>query len=528
MSTVTAPASAREAMDMVRAGLAYLAAADATQMAAGEQACCLRMLEQTTSVTTAARTSVLGAFTAGQGYAADGAYSARAWLIHQAGITRGAAAGHTAWVRRAAEHPQVAGALAAGEISESFARTICAWTGTLPQDCRERADEILLSAALSGLGLRDLAELAGEIYARAPKTPDSDGDDGGDGEDGGDSGEDAVSEDRAVKLATTFQGAGLLHGDLTPQCAEVVRAVLDALASPADADDTRTQAQRYHDALEEAMRRLATSDLLPQRAGQPVKAWVHMSLAELLAMDGSSALQEQWTARVRATWAAHRAGASVDAGQSGAWLDGEAAAAAACDAAMAPFVTSDVNPAALDDLVRLCVQLHQLRRGDDTGEGGAGQKAPPADTTRAWEALEHAVIGKAVDLLSGPGGLASFLRRQQLGVRLGGPSLPLDIGYAETIPAGIRNAVILRDRYCRWAGGCGQPASACEVHHVKHKADGGETSTKDCVLLCFYHHQVVIHRQGWTLVLNPDGTTTAWNKDRTKVLHSHGPPTRPG
>ena len=36
------------------------------------------------------------------------------------------------------------------------------------------------------------------------------------------------------------------------------------------------------------------------------------------------------------------------------------------------------------------------------------------------------------------------------------------------------------------------------------------------------------HRHGWTLVLNPDGTTTAWNKDSTKVLHSHGPPARPG
>ena len=48
------------------------------------------------------------------------------------------------------------------------------------------------------------------------------------------------------------------------------------------------------------------------------------------------------------------------------------------------------------------------------------------------------------------------------------------------------------------------------------------------MLLCTYHHQVAIHRQGWTLVLNPDGTTTAWNKDKTKVLHSHGPPARPG
>jgi hypothetical protein len=46
--------------------------------------------------------------------------------------------------------------------------------------------------------------------------------------------------------------------------------------------------------------------------------------------------------------------------------------------------------------------------------------------------------------------------------------------------------------------------------------------------LASFHHQVVIHRWGWTLVLNPDGTTTAWNPDRTKVLHSHGPPARAG
>jgi hypothetical protein len=108
------------------------------------------------------------------------------------------------------------------------------------------------------------------------------------------------------------------------------------------------------------------------------------------------------------------------------------------------------------------------------------------------------------------------------------PSLPLDIGYAESIPAGIRNAVLLRDRHCQWAGGCTQPAGACEVHHTTHKADGGKTSVKDCVLLCPFHHQIVIHRWGWTLVVNPDGTTSAWNKNKTKVLHSHGPPARAG
>ena len=193
---------------------------------------------------------------------------------------------------------------------------------------------------------------------------------------------------------------------------------------------------------------------------------------------------------------------------------------------MAPIVTGDVNAAALEDLVRLCTELGRLRHAAGRADADAG--APGPDTGPAWEALEQAIIGTAVDLLSGPAGLASFLRRRQLGARLGGPSLPLDIGYSETIPAGIRNAVILRDRHCQWAGRCDQPAAACEVHHTRHKANGGKTSVKDCVLLCTFHHQIVIHRWGWTLVLNPDGTTTAWNKDKTKVLHSHGPPVRPG
>ncbi len=428
----------------------------------------------------------------------------------------------------------MADTLAAGEMSESYARAICGWTGKLPADCRADADAILVAAARAGMDLRDLTALAAEIYARSlPDTPDRD--------------EDEAFEDRSVRLETTFDGAGVLGGDLTPECAAVVGAVLDALSAPAGAEDTRSHAQRYHDALQEAMRRLVAADLLPERAGQPVKAWVHMSLADLLAMDGSSALLEEWTAGVRAQWAGYRAAGSAGGSDGGAWLDGDAAAAMTCDAAMAPVVTGDVNPAVLEDLIRLCVQLNRVRHdpggtgtSGDTGAGGGtgdgdsdsdtgdGPAAPGPDTARAWAALEQAVIGKAVDLLSGPGGLAGFLRRRQLGARLGGPSLPLDIGVSETIPAGIRNAVILRDKHCQWAGRCGQPASACEVHHVRHKKNGGKTSTKDCVLLCFFHHQVVIHRWGWTLILNPDGTTTAWNKDKTKVLHSHSPPARPG
>ena len=480
----TAPASAREALDMVRAGLGYLAAAE---LAAATQAECLRELEQTDAIATAARASMLAGFTAGQGYAGDAAYSARAWLIHQTRITSGAAVGHTAWARRTRTHPRVIAALAAGQVSESVGRQLCLWTDKLPEDRRDTSDKFLLDAAAGGLGLEELAAMAAEMYERARgDLPDEDPDGG--------------FRDRGVKLATTFGGAGVLHGDLTRECAAIVGQVLDALGGKAGKEDVRSREERYHDALQEAMKRLVAAGLLPERAGQPVKAWVHISLADLLLLDGDSALQEQWTAQVRARWAAARAFASETGSEGGAWLDGQDAEGIACDAAMAPIVTGDVNVAALEDLVRLCVELDGRRDGARDA---------------AWAALEQAVIGKAVDLLSGPGGLASFLRRRQLGVRLGGPSLPLDIGYAETVPAGIRNAVVLRDRKCRWAGGCDQPAAACEVHHTKHKANGGKTSTADCVLLCSFHHQIAIHRWGWTLVLNPDGTTTAWNKDKT-------------
>jgi hypothetical protein len=392
-------------------------------------------------------------------------------------------------------------ALAAWQVSESVGRIICLWTDRLPEKFREESDELLLTAAMAGLGLQELGALAAEMYERSrADLPDED--------------PARAFEDRAVRLQTTFEGAGVMTGELTPECAAMVGAVLDALSAPAGAEDDRTREQRYHDALQEAMRRLAASGMLPERAGQPVKVWAHISLADLLRLDGDSALQEEWTAHVRARWAAHRAAAAEGGSDGGAWLDGDGAEAIACDAAMAPIVTGDVNVDALEDLVRLCVELDAQQRD------GARDAA--------WAALEQAVIGKAVDMLAGPGGLASFLRRRQLGVRLAGPSLPLDIGYAETVPAGIRNAVMLRDQRCQWAGGCNQPASACEVHHTKHKANGGKTSVKDCILLCPFHHQVVIHRQGWTLVLNPDGTTTAWNKDKTKILHSHGPPVRPG
>ena len=88
--------------------------------------------------------------------------------------------------------------------------------------------------------------------------------------------------------------------------------------------------------------------------------------------------------------------------------------------------------------------------------------------------------------------------------------------------------MILRDQHCRWPAAATSPPPRARSTTSTPQGHGGPTSVNDCALFCSFHHQVVIHRWGWTVVLNPDGTTTAWNKDKTKIIHSHGPPARPG
>jgi hypothetical protein len=151
---------------------------------------------------------------------------------------------------------------------------------------------------------------------------------------------------------------------------------------------------------------------------------------------------------------------------------------------------------------------------------GRPQPLPP----EAWEALQYALARLAIQFVSGPGALASALRRSLLGAPLNTKSVPLDIGYSATIPEPIRRAVILRDKRCAWSGGCDRRPAATDVHHVKHKKDGGPTSARDCALLCNYHHDICVHRLGWKFELLPDGSTRATSPDGTTILRSHPPP----
>lgn len=73
-----------------------------------------------------------------------------------------------------------------------------------------------------------------------------------------------------------------------------------------------------------------------------------------------------------------------------------------------------------------------------------------------------------------------------------------------TIPPPLRRLIERRDR-----NGCPFPGCAntrfVHVHHIRHFAAGGPTSSANCILMCTFHHRLV-HDGGWNVVGNGDQT----------------------
>jgi hypothetical protein len=537
--------SVTQALCQAELAIDYLnspAAADVRGAACGDA---LLALGRVQAKLAAARAELLRRFDAANAHDADGYGSSSAWLAANAGLTKKDARSAVREMRRHGERPRLSAALRAGHISQSWADEIAAWTRRLPADLRDETDKILLDAVAAGVALDDLAVIAGCAIERwRQQQPDPDGPDDG-------------FDERGLQLGTTFGGAAVLRGNLTPECAAAVRAVLEALGKKAGPEDDRTEQKRFHDALQLACTLLLRARLVPDRAGADTQAVVHIPLSQLRELPGAAKLEDAW---IRARL-----------GQDG-FLAGQDAQAAACDAQTVPVVTGAVDLGVIDkiiDLARAAAQAAGASPGDHgdpprpaaeaaaleyppgqagtaalgaapgdlPGEAAAVSPADPQAPGRvparpgplspeAWQALRYAITRLAVDLVSGPAGLAAILRQGLLEKPWSTPSLPLDIGYSDTIPGHIRRAVLLRDRTCAWPR-CGRPAVHSDVHHLRHKADGGETSVANCVLVCQFHHDVCIHRRGWQLILHPDGTTEARSPDGRHILRSHAPPGRP-
>jgi Domain of unknown function (DUF222) len=497
--------SASQALATVGAALDYL---NSAAVPGPDGAACgetLIALGEIQAKLTAAHAAFLRRFDAADAHDADGYGSTSAWLAAKAQLTRKDARAAVREMRRLGERPRLDAALASGDITRSWALAIADWTRKLPAPMRDETDRILLEAAAAGASTDDLATIAAcaiETWRR--QQPDAD---------------DPSPDDRYVRLGTTFGDAGVIRGDLTPECATAVRAVLEALGKKAGPEDDRTDGQRFHDALQLACTLLLRARLVPARAGADTQAVIHIPLSQLRQLPGAPELEDAW---IRARL-----------GDDG-YLTGQDAETAACDAQTVPVVTGAMDPDVIDKMIALAQSAAEAAgpAGTSGTEGAAGTVAAPGSpvpprsgalSPEAWRALRYAMARLAVDLVSGPAGVAAVLRQGLLDKPYNTPSLPLDIGYSDSIPASIRRAVLLRDRTCAWPR-CGRPAVHCDVHHLRHKADGGETSVANCALVCQYHHDVCIHRRGWQLILHPDGTTEARSPDGRQVLRSHAPP----
>ena len=514
--------SVAEALRMTRAGLDYLNGPGAAELDAASCGSVLRSLGEIEATFTAAHASVLARFDAADAHDSDGYGTSAGWLMAMTDMTRGDARAKVRRMRLLRGQPAMAGALVSADISKSQALAIAEWTRKLPAELRAETITILVQAAQAGASLDDLRMIAGVALERwRASRPDGD-------EDGFD--------DRYVQAATTFGGAGVLRGNLTPECAAAVQAVLEALGKKAGAEDTRTEGQRFHDALQAGCELLIGAKMVPDRAGADTHVAVHIPFPELRQRPGAPEAEEVWLR-----------GAAGEPG----YLTGKDAEAAACDAVAEPVVTGHADMRVVDKIIGLALAAAGLTLDgadpdpDGDGDGDAGpddshhswgiagggpraasrarSRARQRFTPDAMQALRYAIARLAIDFVSGPAGIAGWLRTTLLAPPYNTPSLPLDIGYSDSIPASIRRAVLLRDRGCAWPR-CGRPAAWCDVHHLQHKKDGGKTAVSDCVLLCQFHHDICIHRRGWRLVLHPDGTTTAYGPEG-QVLHSHSPPT---
>jgi hypothetical protein len=483
-------ASVADALRVGHALAGYLnspAAADLDGPARGEA---LEQLGAISSLLGAARNAILRRFDADDGHDADGYANSATWLAAKNRLGRKDAKAAVRQMRLLARHPHLDAATTTGALTISWAREIAGWTDRIDHDeLQAEADKILVGAAAAGADLDDLRLIAQAAYeAWRAQEPDPDEDPRGRG-----------FGDRDLCLETTMDGAGRIRGDLTPECAAAVTAVLEALGKRRGPEDMRSAGQRYHDALQEGCELLIQAKMVPDRAGADTRVDVTIPLSELLEMDGASLVEDSWL-RARA-------------GEHG-YLSGKDAEAIACDALIVPVVTGSPNWDLVTEMISLVTNAYNH-------VGHTPGTPLPAE---AWEALQYALARRAIRFVSGPGAIASALRRSLLGKPLNTRSAILDIGYADTIPDAIRKAVIARDKGCAWPGGCDRRPAACDVHHVKHKRHGGKTSSTDCVMLCHYHHDVCVHRMGWDLELLPDGSTRATSPDGLVVLRSHGPP----
>jgi hypothetical protein len=100
---------------------------------------------------------------------------------------------------------------------------------------------------------------------------------------------------------------------------------------------------------------------------------------------------------------------------------------------------------------------------------------------------------------------------------------PLSIGRkSRSIPPAIRRALRARDRGCRFPGCINR--YRIDGHHIKHWADGGETSLDNLLQLCRHHHRL-LHEGGFSCEQHTGGKIVFRDPYGQAIADGHVPET---
>ncbi|HEY6634769.1 MAG TPA: hypothetical protein VI141_04060 [Acidimicrobiia bacterium] len=88
----------------------------------------------------------------------------------------------------------------------------------------------------------------------------------------------------------------------------------------------------------------------------------------------------------------------------------------------------------------------------------------------------------------------------------------LDYGRRErTAPPTLKRALLAEAGFTCAGDGC-QSQHRLQIHHLTPWAQGGRTNQDQLVVLCWYHHHVVVHERHFQVVLHPDRRRVRFHK----------------
>ena len=219
-------------------------------------------------------------FDKGQGYTADRALSAQAWLRWKCRLSGSEASERVQVARKLPELDITATALAEGTISYRHAALISRTASELGDKWETNAEDILVTAAKE-LDPGRLRFAIGHLkHYLAP--------------DGVLNEANENYERRSLHLSQTLDGLFRLDGQFDSEGGAALKTALDSLMTPPAADDKRSASQRRADALVELARQQMDAGTLPRVGGQKPHLLVSVEMPTLMKEPGSRAAELEW------------------------------------------------------------------------------------------------------------------------------------------------------------------------------------------------------------------------------------------